>query len=83
MATKPKRPRDVNQRAKLIVDIATGEAEDENPDEGKNKAAQEMGRKGGQKGGKARWANMTPEERSDAARLAAQARWRRKRPKPR
>lgn len=28
MATRPKRPRDVNQLAKLIVDISTGEVED-------------------------------------------------------
>ena len=27
-SSKPKRPRDVSQRAKLIVDIATGEVED-------------------------------------------------------
>ncbi len=51
MSQKPKRPRDPNQLAKLIVDIATGEAEDVNPDAGKNRAAVELGRKGGQKGG--------------------------------
>jgi hypothetical protein len=33
------------------------------------------GQKGGQKGGKARAATLTPEERSDAARKAAAARW--------
>lgn len=70
-----KRPRDPNQLAKLIVDIATGEAEDLDPDEGKNPAAVELGRKGGLKGGKARAAKMTAEERSEAARRAAQARW--------
>lgn len=53
-SSKPKRPRDVSQRAKLIVDIATGEVEDENPDEGKNPHAVALGRLGGQKGGKAR-----------------------------
>jgi hypothetical protein len=41
----------------------------------KNKAAQELGRLGGAKGGKARAANMTPEERSEAARKAVNARW--------
>jgi hypothetical protein len=41
----------------------------------KNKAAQELGRLGGSKGGKARAANMTPEERSEAARKAVNARW--------
>ena len=41
----------------------------------KNRAAAELGRRGGKKGGAARAANMTPEERADAARLAAVARW--------
>jgi len=34
-----------------------------------------LGRKGGLKGGKARAANMTLEERSEASRKAANARW--------
>jgi len=38
----------------------------------------EMGRKGGKIGGKKRVANMTPEERHDAARKAVQARWAKK-----
>lgn len=76
---KPSRPRDISQRAKLIVDLATGEVEDKPEDEGKNPAAVALGRKGGLKGGKARWANLTPEQRSEAASLAAQARWRKKR----
>jgi hypothetical protein len=74
-----KRPRDPNQLAKLIVDIATGEVEDvsENvpADSGKDPAAVALGRKGGLKGGKARAARMTPEERSEAAKRAAAARW--------
>lgn len=37
--------------------------------------AVEMGKRGGIKGGKARAANMTPEERSEAARKASNARW--------
>ncbi len=41
----------------------------------KDPAAVALGRKGGLKGGKARAANMTPEERSEAARKAALARW--------
>lgn len=72
-----KRPRDPNQLGKLIVDLATGEAKEPDPDKGKNPAAVELGRKGGLKGGKARAEQMTPEERSAAARKAAQARWRR------
>lgn len=70
------RPRDPNQLAKLIVDIATGQVEDK-PDQGseKNPAAVSLGRRGGLRGGKARAAKMTPEERSAAARKAVQARW--------
>ena len=71
-----KRPRDPNQLAKLIVDIATGEVEDTpEDDDTKNPAAVALGRKGGLKGGKARAAKMTPEERSIAAKKAAAARW--------
>jgi hypothetical protein len=70
-----KRPRDPNQLGKLIVDIATGEAEGAQPDEGKNSAAVELGRKGGLKGGKARAAKLTPEQRSESAKRAARARW--------
>jgi hypothetical protein len=70
-----KRPRDVNELAKQIVDESTGEASPVAPNESKNPAAVELGRRGGLKGGKARAANMTPEERSEAARHAARKRW--------
>lgn len=69
-----KRPRDPNQLGKLIVDLATGDAEEPEGD-GKDPAAVALGRKGGLKGGKARAERMTPEQRSDAARKAAVARW--------
>jgi hypothetical protein len=42
---------------------------------GKDPAAVALGRKGGLKGGKARAAKLTPAQRSDAARKAAEARW--------
>lgn len=71
MAKHPKRPRDPSQLAKHIIDLATGEIEEENPDEGKSKAAQELGRKGG----KARASKLTPEQRAEAARKAATKRW--------
>lgn len=73
-----KRPRDPNQLAKLVVDLATGEAEEpaQEQDEGKNPAAVELGRKGGLKGGKARAAKMTAQERSESARRASTTRWR-------
>jgi hypothetical protein len=75
--TRKKRPRDPVQLAKLIGDIATGQTEDTESDN-RDPAAVELGRKGGKKGGKARWANLTAEQRSEAASLAAQARWRKK-----
>ena len=41
----------------------------------KNPAAVALGRKGGQKGGPARAAKLSPEQRSESARKAVQARW--------
>lgn len=70
-----KRPTDINELAAQLVGEATGEIEPVDPDEGKDPAAVALGRKGGLKGGKARAAKMTPEERSEAARKAAVARW--------
>jgi hypothetical protein len=70
-----KRPTDVNERAKQIVDEAIGAAPKLDPYEGKDPAAVELGRRGGLKGGKARAESMTPEQRSAAAKKAAQARW--------
>jgi hypothetical protein len=72
-----KRPRDVNELARRLVDEATGEAPKFDPDEGKDPAAVALGRKGGLKGGKARAAKMTPEQRKAAAQAAARARWNR------
>jgi hypothetical protein len=70
-----KRPRDPSQLGKLIVDLATGEAVEDDPGAGKNAMAMESGRRGGLKGGKARAAKLTPEQRSEIARKAARARW--------
>lgn len=75
MAKKPKRPRDTNQLAKSIVDIATGETEDKTVDDGKNPAAVALGRLGGIKGGKARAEKLTSEQRRTIAQKAAVARW--------
>jgi hypothetical protein len=77
---KPKRPRDFNARAFQTVAILTGTAEappPEEPEDPVRAAAALIGRKGGLKGGKARAAKMTPEERAESARKAAQARWKR------
>jgi hypothetical protein len=75
MSKNPKRPKDPNQLAKLIADIATGEVEEANSSAGKDPAAVALGRKGGLKGGKARAEKLTPEQRSDIARKAAERRW--------
>ena len=69
------RPRDPIQLGKLMVDIMTGQVPDA-VDDRKDKGASELGRLGGQKGGKARADALTPEQRSDIAQKAAQARWR-------
>jgi hypothetical protein len=74
--SKPKRPRDPNQLAKLITDIATGQ----NPDhlvtsDGRDLAAVLLGRKGGLKGGRARADRLSAERRSEIAAMAARARW--------
>ena len=78
MAPKhPKRPRDLNQWAKHMVDLATGDAQEPDPNEGKNVAMAALGQRGGRKGGAARAAKMTPERRAEIARKAAKARWQR------
>ena len=60
-----RRPRDANQLAKFIVDLATGEADEGDlPEDG-----------AGRKGGKARAKKLSPEERSAVAKKAAKARW--------
>jgi hypothetical protein len=59
----PKRPRDLNQWAKRMVDIATGEVEDKQP------VASAV------KGGVARARSLTPQQRAQIAKDAADARW--------
>lgn len=70
-----KRPRDLNRLAASIVGDAIGEESTRLSDNGKNPAAVARGRLGGQKGGRARAEKLSPEQRSELARLAAQARW--------
>ena len=70
----PKRPRDPNQLAKLIVDISTGEAEDAVSEE-KKRPQTKRGRVGGLKGGKARAKRLSRKDRTEIARLGAAARW--------
>ena len=70
----PKRPRDPNQLAKLIVDIATGNVPDPVSEKKRNPSGLK-GRSGGLKGGKARATALTPEHRKRIAMKAARARW--------
>ena len=62
-----KRPADVIGNAVHVMRTATGEIDDT--------PAAEHARKGGSKGGKTRAAKLTPEQRAEIARVAAQARW--------
>lgn len=73
MTKHPKRPRDPNQLARLIVDLASGERADEKPEP--LTPAQEFARSGGLKGGAARRDALTPEQRKEIARKAAAKRW--------
>ncbi len=76
-----KHPKDINQRAKSIVDMATSEPKYRMPPEnedGKNPHAVQLGRLGGLKGGKARAKALTAERRSEIAKNAAKKRWAKK-----
>ena len=69
-----KRPADVIGNAVRVMEIATGQRDEEfEADTGKDKAAAELGRKGG----KTRAEKMTPEQRAEIARKAASSRWKR------
>lgn len=78
-SSTPKRPRDANQLAKIIVDLSVGEEQEpafkQAVDDGKNPAAVALGRKGGLKGGKARAKSLSAARRKEIARRAAQKRW--------
>lgn len=68
-----KRPADVIGNAVRVMQIATGEVED-NPRD----PALEYARKGGLKGGKARAKSLSAKKRVEIARKAAAARWKRR-----
>ncbi len=70
MAKTPRRPRDPNQLAKAIVDIATGEMPTT-----RLSVTEERASKAGAKGGPARANALTPEQRAQIASVAAKARW--------
>lgn len=63
-----KRPADVIGNAVRVMQIATGEVEED-------RGTAPLRARGGKKGGKARAAALTPEQRSQIAHAAAAARW--------
>lgn len=64
-----KQPGDVIGAAIKVAKIATGEVEDE------TMTGKEYAQKGGLKGGVVRAKKLTPEQRSEIAKKAAQTRW--------
>ena len=69
-----KRPADVVGNAVRVMQVATGEADEEyEADDGKDPAAKALGKKGGT----ARAAKLTPQQRAEIARKAAAKRWER------
>ena len=68
----PKRPRDPNQLAKLIVDIATGEAQDTVSESKRHPSKKQAS---GSKGGKTRAKSLSPVQRRKIAVKAALVRW--------
>jgi general stress protein YciG len=77
MIIPKKLPKDPNQRAHAIARMLT-----EGPEPGevvteRSARMAEIGRKGGQRGGVERSRRLSPQSRSEIARKAANARWRR------
>jgi hypothetical protein len=70
----PKRPRDTNQLAKFITEIATGDKENDQTSDDVN-IAHNGQRLGGLKGGKARAEKLTPEQRKAISQKALKKRW--------
>lgn len=68
-----KKPTDISQLAKSIVEEATGEVAQPEPE--KHPAAVALGRLGGLKGGPARSKSLSKKRRKEIAQKAAKARW--------
>ncbi len=75
--SKRKNIRDMNTLAAHIVEQSTGEPIPKNiaEESTKNQAAVTLGRLGGLKSAKARMEKISPEQRKEIARKAAQIRW--------
>ena len=69
-----KRPADVIGNAVRVMQIATGETEEEYDNDGKDPAAKALGRKGGE----ARAAKLSRKRRVEIAKAAAMKRWHKK-----
>jgi len=83
-ATAKLRP-DVAETAFRVYQEAIGEAPKTLPPTEraeKNPVAVKRGRKGGKRGGSARAVKLTPEQREQAAQVAAEARWKKSKGKP-
>ena len=78
VGNRPKRPRDPVQLGKMVGDILTGQIEDQQQAAPKKATAAEYARKGGLKGGEARAKSLTPRQRAEIAKAAANARWKKK-----
>lgn len=76
MPRRPALPKDPSQRAKALLDMATGATE--KPSTPQLSAAQKFAQQGGLKGGSARAVALDKETRSSIAKKAAQTRWGRK-----
>lgn len=77
--SKPKRPRDANQLAWQIVQEATGQVQaGEEVADTRNPAAVALSKLGAAKGGLARARALTPKKRSQIAKAAAAARWKKR-----
>lgn len=78
MNKKTKRPADINQLAKSIVDQATSEMPEATPNHNAatiSEVMREMGRRGGLKGGKARAESLSAKRRKEIAKNASAKRW--------
>jgi N-acetylmuramic acid 6-phosphate (MurNAc-6-P) etherase len=82
MAKRKKQEHDFSVRAFKVVQEATGQTEPETeqtlPEKERKFDPVALGHLGGLKGGKARAQKLTPEQRKEIARKAAQARWTRR-----
>lgn len=70
-------PRDVNELARYVLDVTTGDEEKITPPE-KNAAAVALAALGASKGGHARAKALTKTERKEIAKKGASARWRKR-----